>query len=66
MKRIKLPHNHNDTTRCYPRTMREAFPNDASYAEFIEHPAEKISRSDTITLTISLILWTWLISLFAD
>ena len=66
MKVIKLPRHHNDTTRCYPRTMREAFPNDASYAEYIESPHEKISRSDTITLTISLILWTWLISLFAE
>jgi len=27
----------NDTTRSYPRTLNEAFPNSAEYAQAIEH-----------------------------
>jgi hypothetical protein len=29
--------NINDTTRTYPRTLDEAFPNSAEYAQAIEH-----------------------------
>ena len=66
MKRIKLPKNHNYTTRCFPRSMREAFPNDASYSDFIEHPSEEISRHDLCMVAISLMLWVCLGYLFAN
>lgn len=32
-----LPKEHNDTVRCYPRTLEEAFPKSAQYAQAIEH-----------------------------
>jgi len=32
-----LPKDHNNTVRCYPRTMEEAFPNSAEYAQTVEH-----------------------------
>lgn len=32
-----LPKDHNNTVRCYPRTLEEAFPKSPSYAEAIEH-----------------------------
>jgi len=66
MKRIKLPRDHNHTTRCYPRTMREAFPNDADYSEYIDYPDEEISRSDILTAALSFILWVCLVYLFAN
>lgn len=60
MQVIKLPRDHNDTTRCYPRSMREAFPNDANYSEYIDYPDEEISRSDILTAGVSLMLWVCL------
>ena len=66
MIRITLPPNHNNTTRCYPRTLSDAFQNDISYAQYIESPPETISRSDVITVTISLMLWAWLITLYME
>ena len=32
-----LPKEHNDTVRCYPRTLDEAFPGSSDYAQAIEH-----------------------------
>jgi hypothetical protein len=32
-----LPKEHNDTVRCYPRTLDEAFPRSPDYAQAIEH-----------------------------
>jgi hypothetical protein len=29
--------NINDTTRCYPRTLEQAFPSSPEYAQAIEH-----------------------------
>lgn len=33
----------NDTTRCYPRTLLEAFPQDVKHWEFIEYPDRRMS-----------------------
>jgi len=63
---IKLPRNHNHTTRCYPRSMREAFQNDADHADYIDHPPETISKHDLVVVGISLILWVCLGYLFAN
>lgn len=65
MQVIKLPRDHNHTTRCYPRSMREAFQNDANHAEYIEAPAETISNHDLIVVGVSLMLWVCLGYLFA-
>ena len=32
-----LPKEHNDTVRCYPRTLEEAFPKSPDYAQAVEH-----------------------------
>jgi len=32
-----LPKDHNNTVRCYPRTLEEAFPRSVDYAQAIEH-----------------------------
>jgi hypothetical protein len=49
----------NPTTRCYPRTLDEAFPQHAY--NWIEEPLEPIHWADVCIITIALCLWVGLI-----
>lgn len=52
----------NDSTRVYPRSLREAFPEE--YTNPIEGPREKISVQDFFTSLLAIIVWGWLILFF--
>jgi hypothetical protein len=40
---IKAPSPDNDTTKCYPRTLREAFP---------DAPSPTFDKTDTLVLRV--------------
>jgi hypothetical protein len=46
----------------YPRSLREAFPQD--YSNPIEGPRQRISIPDVLITGLALIVWGWLIMLF--
>jgi hypothetical protein len=54
----------NDTTRCYPRTLLEAFPQDAKNWEFMDCPNKRITFWGAVMWAISIVvcvffLWYW-------
>ncbi len=56
----------NDTTRSYPRTLNEAFPNSPEYAQSIEHyPHGSSGIFEFILLMIGLGLLALLFGLFS-
>jgi hypothetical protein len=56
----------NDTTRCYPRTLDEAFPKSAEYAQAIEHyPSGSSGLFEFILFIIALGLLGLAIGLFS-
>ena len=52
----------NDSTRMYPRSLREAFPQD--YTNPIEAPRLKVSASDVLISGLAVIVWGWIIMFF--
>jgi hypothetical protein len=52
----------NDSTRTYPRSLREAFPDE--YTNPIEGYREKISFQDFVTSLLAIVVWGWLILFF--
>jgi hypothetical protein len=52
----------NDSPRMYPRSLREAFPQD--YSNPIEGYREKISAQDFFTSLLAVVVWGWLILFF--
>jgi hypothetical protein len=51
----------NPTTRRYPRTLSEAFPNDPEYQRwFIPPEKHQITMSESFMIYIALIIWTGL------
>ena len=54
MIKIK-PQDLNDTTRCYPRTLHEAFPNHPENATWIEPPEWHHSYADKVVTVASAI-----------
>jgi hypothetical protein len=46
--------NINDTTRTYPRTLDEAFPNSPEYAQAIEHYSQGSGLFEFILFIIAL------------
>ena len=52
----------NDSPRMYPRSLREAFPQD--YSNPIEGPRLRISISDVLITGLALIVWSYMIFLF--
>ena len=60
-----LPKDHNNTGRCYPRTMEEAFPKSVDYAQAIEHyRASDSGLFDFVLLVIGLGMLCALIGVF--
>lgn len=53
----------NPTTRMYPRTLAEAFPQHAEYANWIECPPEKISLHDIVVSIAAFLMWVGLVYL---
>lgn len=49
----------NDTTRCFPRTLQEAFPTQDS--TWFEEPEETIGLYDIIVIIISLCIYAALV-----
>jgi hypothetical protein len=49
----------NPTTRCFPRTLNEAFPQDSS--NWIEEPEESIGFWDLCMVIVSLTIWVIII-----
>lgn len=47
----------NPTTRMYPRTLSEAFPQHAEYANWIEFPPERISKHDIVVSVLGIVMW---------
>ena len=56
MIRVPLPEGHNDTTRCYPRTLLEAFPCDARAANPIEYHPVATGRRFFFALLVALLV----------
>jgi hypothetical protein len=52
----------NDSTRSYPRSLREAFPQD--YSNPIEGPSESMSVHDILLSLMAIFVWGWLIMFF--
>ena len=48
------------TTRCYPRTLAEAFPNDPANYEWFYPPEKNDSHANTAVLGVALWLWVGL------
>jgi hypothetical protein len=55
----------NPTTRCYPRTMGEAFPDDVGNAEWFYPPERNTSFMSLLVGGTGLLLWLGLAYLFA-
>lgn len=47
----------NPTTRCFPRTLREAFPQDAR--EWIDVPSEDINVWDICVIAAAVMIWVF-------
>ena len=61
MNQMQKPNDENygwPTTRCYPRTMLEAFPDDAENAKWF-YPPEQRPR-DKVFFVVAVILWAYL------
>jgi hypothetical protein len=54
----------NPTTRMYPRTLNEAFPQHCDYANAIECPPETISLHDIVVSTLGVCMWIGVIYFF--
>lgn len=48
----------NPTTRCYPRTTRDAFPHDAENAKWW-YPPEQRTR-DKVFFAVGVVLWIFI------
>jgi len=60
-----LPKDHNNTVRCYPRTMEEAFPKSVDYAQAIEHyRASDSGLFEFLLVIIGLGMLAFLIGIF--
>jgi hypothetical protein len=46
----------NNTTRCYPRTLQEAFPKD--YCGWMERPVKRVSLYDVFLWVLSFVLYS--------
>ena len=55
----------NPTTRCYPRTMNEAFPDDVGNAEWFFPPERNTSFMSILVGGTGLSIWLGLAYLFA-
>jgi len=49
----------NSTTRCFPRTLLEAFPKD--YYSYIEEPPSTIGLWDICVIAVSVCMWVGLV-----
>ena len=47
----------NDTTRKYPRTLNEAFPDDPNYAEWLDADEPKTSLWVTVASVVGILAW---------
>jgi hypothetical protein len=52
----------NPTTRCYPRTLKEAFPQDNE--NWIDPPKEKITGHDILMSLASILMYIFIAYLF--
>lgn len=55
----------NPTTRCYPRTMDEAFPNDVERAEWFYPPEREVTVVSVVLGGTGLCMWLGFAYLFA-
>lgn len=54
----------NNTVRTYPRTLEEAFPQHAEYANWIDAPPQRISKFDLVVSILAVFIWIFLVYLF--
>jgi hypothetical protein len=52
--------DNNPTTRMYPRTLEEAFPNDSSRAEWFYPPEKNLSAHNIIMGIVALCFWVFI------
>lgn len=55
----------NPTTRCYPRTLGDAFPDDAENAEWFYPPEREVNVVSMVVGGTGLCIWLALAYLFA-
>ena len=55
----------NPTTRCYPRTLGDAFRDDVENAEWFYPPERKVSFMSILMGGTGLLLWVGIAYLFA-
>jgi hypothetical protein len=58
MNEFKSNYEGWPTTRCYPRTLEEAFPKDPSNAEWLIRPQKKRTHIENFFLAAA--FWIWL------
>lgn len=61
----QTPFEGTPTTRCYPRTMDEAFPNDVDRAKWWYPPEKHWTVGEILMLLAGLCLWAVLAYYFA-
>lgn len=57
--------DNNPTTRCYPRTLREAFPKD-DVATWFYPPERRWEMRDVLLALIGVVLWVWIVYYFVN
>jgi hypothetical protein len=55
----------NPTTRCYPRTLAEAFPNSIDRAEWLHPPERNLGWRNVAMASVALVLWVCLAYFFS-
>lgn len=58
MKKPKRKFEGWPTTRCYPRTLEEAFPNDPAHAQWFFPPEREKGKLELTMLSVG--FWIWL------
>ena len=65
MKEFKSNYEGWPTTRCYPHTIEEAFPNDPQNAEWFYPPEKKRGWANAVMMIAGLMMWVGIAYLIA-
>jgi len=57
--------DHNPTTRCYPRTLAEAFPESIDRAEWFYPPEQNNGWRNVLMGYVALVMWVGLAYYFS-
>lgn len=55
----------NPTTRCYPRTLRDAFRDEVEEAKWFHPPEKNYGASNVVTAMVGICMWIGIAYLFA-